>query len=448
MVGEPLVIIDSAAFYVVLKINIESLIFSFMSDVLFPVVNESLLDSVGEDEVDDSDYVNDVNLINPDDYTYVFTFKVNGINPSQARDGYEKNMKRYVKFVNLLKRELDNFTDIYEFSNIVFYSYSYDSLNDYKSRTIHTYDNTVNVYSSDVYFRGYRIGDYDKNYKNPDLRGGFAYERIIGFKFGVIKDYQFTNIPQFFRFFTRLFDIVNIVLKNVWPKAVLTVFREDNLKMYFSYEDIENFKKRDVKVLNKLIKPFRELTGKNLKNQLIVYMNYYAGKNISDNMVTLIKRLKLDNKRFKYNIDYENKLFVVDYGSDNSRYYLCNLDKMKKYVEEAMFKETGIHGFGVKMNNFPYVKLTDMNRLDDIKEFCNIFGTEFLYVYFYFNECAFKASTNKLSIDTGIKARYLAPFVECYSDSNVRKCELPVLVYESTYDNKITSRKIGIISHK
>ena len=241
-----------------------------------------------------------------------------------------------------------------------------------------------------------------------------------------------------------MFDIVNFVLKNVWPNAFLSAFREENLKMKFSYEDIENFKKRDAKVLNNLIKPFRVLTGKNLKNQLIMYMNYYAGKNISENIVTLIKRLNLDNKRFKYNIDHENKLFVVDYGSDNSSYYWCNLDKMKKYVEEAMFKETGIHGFGVKMNNFPYVKLKDMNRLDDIKEFCNIFGTEFSYVYFYFNECAFKESTNKLSIDTGIKARYLVPYVECISSSNVRKSDLPVFVYESTYDNKIESAEIRI----
>lgn len=444
MVGEPLVIIDSAAFSVVLKINKKSLIFSFMSDVLFPVVNESLLDSVGEDEVDDSDYVNDVNLINPDDYTYVFTFKVNGINPSQARDGYEKNMKRYVKFVNLLKRELDNFTDIYEFSNIVFYSYNGDSLDDEKSRTIHTYDNTVNVYSSDVYYSGYRIGDYH-NYKNPDLRGGFAYDRIIGFKFGVIKDYQFTNIPQIFRFFTRLFDIVKFALKNVWPKAVLSVFHEDNLKMYFSYEDIENFKKRDVKVLNKLIKPFRTLTGKNLKNQLIMYMNYYAGNNISDNMLTLIKRLKLENKRFKYNIDYENKLFVVDYDSDNrSDYYICNLNKLKTYVEEAMFKETGVHGFGVKMNNFPNVKSKDMNRLDDIKEFCNIFGTDFRNVYFYFNECAFKNISMPNNIDTRISAYYVLLSVKCTPDSIVRRLNLPSFTYKNKIVNEVESKRIYI----
>ncbi len=423
-----------------------------MSDFLFPVVNESLLDSVGEDEVDDSDYVNDVNLINPDDYTYVFTFKVSGINPSQAHDGYEKNMKRYVKFVNLLKRELDNFTDIYEFSNIVFYSYNGDSLDDEKSRTIHTYDNIVNVYSSDVYYSGYRIGDYYKNYKNPDLRGGFAYERVIGFKFGVIKDYQFTNIPQFFRFFTRLFDIVDFVLINVWPKAVLSVFREENLKMYFSYEDIENFKKRDVKILNKLIKPFHVFSGKNLKNQLIMYMNYYAGNNISDNMITLLKRLKLDNKKIKYNIDYENKLFVVDYGSDNrSNDYICNLNKLKTYVEEAMFKETGIHGFGVKMNNFPNVKSKDMNRLDDIKEFCNIFGTEFRNVYFYFNECAFNGFT-KISIlkniDTHISAYYVSLIVYCTPDSIVRRLNLPSFTYKNKTDNAIASKGIYVRIYK
>lgn len=420
-----------------------------MSDFLFPVVNESLLDSVGEDEVDDSDYVNDVNLINPDDYTYVFTFKVSGINPSQGRDGYEKNMKRYVRFVNLLKRELDNFTDIYEFSNIVFYSYNGDSLDDEKSRTIHIYDNTVNVYSSDVYYSGYRIGDYYKNYKNPNLRGGFAYERIIGFEFGVIKDCQFTNIPQFFRFFTRLFDIVNFVLKNVWPNAYLSVFREENLKMNFSYEDIENFKKRDAKVLNNLIKTFRVLTGKNLKNQLIMYMNYYADKNMSENMVTLIKRLKLDNKHFNYNIDCKNKLFVVDYGSDNrSEYYICNLNKLKTYVEEAMFKETGIHGFSVKMNNFPNVKSKDMNRLDDIKEFCNIFGTEFRNVYFYFNECAFKNISMPNNIDTHISAYYVSLTVECTPDSIVRRLNLPLFTFKNTNVNKIESKDINIKIYK
>ena len=378
-----------------------------MSDVLFPFVNESLLDDVAEDEVEDSDYVSDDELMDFSKYTYVFEIQINGINPSRARDAFEKNMERYSKFTSILTKELNNFVDIYEVSDFIYEEvevggnyYSINKINKKENRTIHRYKN-VNVYSSDVYFAGCKRGDFSSQGDSNRLYG-FAYEQIIMLKFRIMKDHSFTNIPSFFRFFSKLFIILNESAKKIWPKSFVSEFKEINVfDILFYHKDIENFINRNNAILNKSIKLLKKITGKNLKNNLISYFSYYNRKPINDNLVKYFNKMKLSGKDFDYAIDTEEHLMKIQMGNIVNTTYTFDIEQIKKLTEETLYKETGVHGYKLKLHGFAYLKFY-LKSLQEFKDIVDIFGDDCSSITIVVDDDFFENLSSKKVIKSGL----------------------------------------------
>ena len=343
---------------------------------LFPFVNESLLDDVTEDEVEDSDFVSDDKLMDFSKYTYVFEIQINGINPSRARDAFEKNMERYSKFTSILTKEFNDFIDIYEVSDFVYEKVEVGgnnySINKKENRSIHRYKN-VNVYSSDVYFTGCKRSDFS-SWGNQNRMYGFVYEQIIVLKFGITKDHSFTNIPSFFRFFSTIFNILNESVKKIWPKSFVSEFKELNVfDIIFYHKDIENFINRNNAVLNKTTQLLKKITGKNLKNNLVSYFGYYNRKPINDNLIKYFNKLKLSTKDFDYNIDKKEHLMKIQMGNILTISYTFDIEQIKKLTEETLYKVTGEHGYKLKLHGFAHLKFY-LKSLQEFEDIVDIFG--------------------------------------------------------------------------
>ena len=405
-------------------------------------MNESLMDDIDVEEVKDDDYnhLSEKELLDFSKYTYVFSIQINEINQSQAVDSYNKNMDRFVKFTNILKDEFDYFLDFVEYSEIVYYmpdriaemNRRYNGnkkpdmsiiVNDKKS--MHYYKD-LNVYSTYDDFYGYKCGDKDSDYIMKNKKKGFAYEPIIRLQFGVVKLYPFGNIPEVFRFFCRIFDMFDRSLKKVWPKSNMNMFYEKNLSMMFYYVDIKNFKNREFPIINKLVPIFRQISGKNLKNNLIAYMSHCQGKKVNKNLIDIFKKLKIENRIFDFNIDYENHQFVINYSNSNNNNcsYVYSLPELKSIVEKYMYKETGEHGYTLKFNNFTDLDIY-VDSIQDIEDIKKIFGTEFTYVSFYIKNYAFLYNLiiNKKVIKTGLAVQNNMFIYGCvdYKDLDKRK---------------------------